>query len=122
MWPGLCTLPPAATRQEATTMTRMHAMGNSRVTRSSIAWGKRFASAAMGDINAYVFAAVLIICSVAVGCSSDTPKPVTSSNQVPAAQPQAAMPAPTPAPAMQAENKPGEESRSQAARDRELCR
>jgi hypothetical protein len=85
-------------------MTRISAICNPGVTRSSIAWGKRFASGAMGDINAYVFAAVLIICSVAVGCSSDKPKPVSSSNQIPAAQPQA--PAPTPAPALQAENKP----------------
>ena len=87
-------------------MTRIHAICNPAVTRSSIAWGKRFASGALGDINAYVFAAVLIICSVAVGCSSDTPKPVTSSNPVPAAQPQAPTPAPTAAPARQAENKP----------------
>jgi hypothetical protein len=83
-------------------MTRISAICNPGVTRSSIAWGKRFASGAMGDINAYVFAAVLIICSVAVGCSSDKPKPVSSSNQIPAPQPQA----PMPAPAMQAENKP----------------
>ena len=87
-------------------MTRINAIYKPGVTRSSIAWGKRFASGALGDINAYVFAAVLIICSVAVGCSSDTPKPVTGSNPVPDAQPQAAMPAPTAAPARQAENKP----------------
>ena len=87
-------------------MTRINAISNPAATRSSIAWGKRFASGALGDINAYVFAAVLIICSVAVGCSSDTPKPVTSSNPVPSAQPQAPMPAPTAAPARQAENKP----------------
>jgi hypothetical protein len=87
-------------------MTRMHAICNRGVTRSSIAWGNRFVSGAMGDINAYVFAAVLIICSAAVGCSSDKPKPVTSSNQVPAAQPQSAMPVAAPAPTMQAKNKP----------------
>ena len=28
------------------------------------------------------FAAVLIVCSVTVGCSSDKPKPVTSNNQI----------------------------------------
>jgi hypothetical protein len=87
-------------------MTRIPTICNTAMTRRSIAWGKRFASGAMGDINAYVFAAVLIICSVAVGCSSDKPKPVTSSNQIPAAQPQIPTPAPTPAPATQAENKP----------------
>jgi hypothetical protein len=87
-------------------MTRIPTICSTGVTRSSIAWGKRFASGAMGDINAYVFAAVLIICSVAVGCSSDKPKPVTSSNQIPAAQPQTLVPAPSPAPATKAENKP----------------
>lgn len=90
-------------------MTRINAIRNAE-TRSSTAWGsiawtKRFATGAMGNINAYVFAAVLIICSVAVGCSSDKPKPVTK-NQTPATQPQATMPAPMPAPVAQAENKP----------------
>jgi len=70
----------------------------------SMAWGKRFASGAIGDLNAYVFAAVLIICSLAVGCSSDKPKPVTTNNQIPATQPLAA--APLPAPVLQAQNKP----------------
>ena len=69
-------------------MTRIPTICHPAVTRSSIAWGKRFAFGAMGDINAYVFAAVLIICSVAAGCSGDKPKPVTSSNQIPAAPPQ----------------------------------
>ena len=69
----------------------------------SMAWGKRFASGAIGDLNAYVFAAVLIICSLAVGCSSDKPKPVTSNSQI--AAPQTA-PAPMTAPVVQAENKP----------------
>jgi hypothetical protein len=78
-------------------MTRINAIRNAA---SSVAWGKNIA----GDINAYVFAAVLIICSVAVGCSSDKPKPVTSNNQTPVIQP--STPAPTPAPIMQAENKP----------------
>jgi hypothetical protein len=87
-------------------MTRIPAIGSTTATRNSIAWGKRFASSALGDINAYVFAAVLIICSVAVGCSIDKAKPATASNQIPAAQPQAPMPAPTPAPAVHAENKP----------------
>ncbi len=87
-------------------MTRINTVRNTEVTRSSIAWGKRFATGAMGNINAYVFAAVLIICSVAVGCSSDKPKPVTSNKQLPATQPQATMPAPMPAPLAQAESKP----------------
>jgi hypothetical protein len=49
--------------------------------------------------SALVFAAVLIICSVTVGCSSEQPKPVSSTNQIPATQQQSqpqmqAMPAP----------------------------
>jgi len=60
----------------------------------------------MGDINAYVFAAVLIICSVAVGCSSDKPKPVTSNHMTPAPEPAAAIPTPMPAPTIAAESKP----------------
>jgi hypothetical protein len=49
-----------------------------------------------------VFAAVLVICSIAVGCSSEQPKPVTSNNQIPTVQPQ-----PVPVmPTAQAENKP----------------
>ena len=51
------------------------------------------------------FAAVLIVCSVTVGCSSDQPKPVSSNNQIPVTQPQSPITS-TPAPVMQAENKP----------------
>jgi hypothetical protein len=67
---------------------------------NSIAWGKQLLSKNAG---ALIFAAVLIVCSVTVGCSSEKPKPVSSNNQVPITQP----PIPVqPAPAMQAENKP----------------
>jgi hypothetical protein len=86
----------AATRQEATTMTRINAIRNAA---SSVNWGKNLA----GDFQAYVFAAVLIICSVTVGCSGDKPKPVTSNNQAPITQPQ---PQPMPASGAQAETKP----------------
>jgi hypothetical protein len=88
----------AATRQEATNMTRIN------VSPRSTAWGKRFASGAIGDLNAYVFAAVLIICSLAVGCSSDKPKPVTTNNEIPPTQPLTA--APLPAPVLEAQSKP----------------
>lgn len=55
------------------------------------------------NASALVFAAVLIICSITVGCSSETPNPVTSNAQIPAPQ---AQPQPIPAlPAAQAENK-----------------
>jgi hypothetical protein len=72
----------------------------SSVTRSSVAWGKH--------TGALIFAAVLIVCSLTVGCSSDSnsdkPKSVTS-NQIPAPQiPSAVLP--VPAPAMQAAAKP----------------
>ena len=56
------------------------------------------------NASTLVFAAVLIICSIAVGCSSDKPKPVTTNNPIPIAQPQ---PQPIQAmPVAQAENKP----------------
>jgi len=51
------------------------------------------------------FAAVLIVCSVTVGCSSDKPKPVTATNQTPVTQPESPLPAMS-APAVQAEKKP----------------
>ena len=60
-----------------------------------VSWGK--------NTSAIIFAAVLIVCSVTVGCSSDKPKPVSSNIQIPVTQ------APTPvAPAMSmlAESKP----------------
>jgi hypothetical protein len=62
-----------------------------------LTWGK--------NASALVFAAVLIICSVTVGCSSDKPKPVSSNNQIPVTQPQPQMQT-MPAPAIQAESKP----------------
>jgi hypothetical protein len=72
----------------------------SAIARSSVAWGKHAGS--------LIFAAVLIVCSLTVGCSSDSnsdkPKPVTN-NQIPAPQiPSAVLP--VPAPAMQAAAKP----------------
>ncbi|HEX6824606.1 MAG TPA: hypothetical protein VF123_21275 [Candidatus Sulfotelmatobacter sp.] len=75
-------------------MTRIN-LSNTRET-SFLTWGK--------NASALVFAAVLIICSIAVGCSSDKPKPVTINNPIPAAEPQ---PQPMPTmPVAQAENKP----------------
>jgi hypothetical protein len=68
------------------------------ITWGSVKWGK--------NTGALIFAAVLIVCSVTVGCSSsnDKPKPVTS-NPIPVTQ----NPIPvqsTPAPVMQAATKP----------------
>jgi hypothetical protein len=77
-------------------MTRINAIRNIETNRF-LTWGK--------NTSALVFAAVLIICSVTVGCSSDKPKPVSSNNQIPVTQPQAQV-QPVPAPVLQAENKP----------------
>ena len=74
-------------------MTRINILSNTE--NRFMTWGKTTSVA--------VFAAVLIICSVTVGCSSDQPKPVSSSN-IQAPQPQV-QPQPTPAPMMQAEDK-----------------
>jgi hypothetical protein len=75
-------------------MTRIN-LSNTREN-SFLTWGK--------NASALVFAAVLIVCSIAVGCSSDKPKPVTINNPIPATQTQ-----PQPMQAMtvaQAENRP----------------
>jgi hypothetical protein len=81
---------------------------NSVTTRELLAWGKNIKNIPAnirGNVNALVFATVLIVCSLAVGCSSDKPKPVNANNQIPV--PQVETPAiPAPVPAMQAENKP----------------
>ena len=89
-------------------MTRINALRNTVASRDFVVWGKNInakniATAALGNINALAFAAVLIVCSLAVGCSSEKPKPVSSNEQVPVTQPQ---PQPAPAPVMQAESKP----------------
>ncbi|MGH9493824.1 MAG: hypothetical protein ACRD3B_02405 [Candidatus Sulfotelmatobacter sp.] len=82
-----------------------------RITASSMSWGKsnmtkNIANSVLGNLNAYLFAAVLIACSVTIGCSSDKPKPVTSNTQTPAVQPPSPTPTPSPAPVTQADNKP----------------
>jgi hypothetical protein len=76
-------------------MTRINQFRNTAET-SSVAWGTTFST--------LVFAAVLIVCSVTVGCSSnnDQPKPVTSNKQIPMTQPQSPI---APAPVL-AESKP----------------
>jgi hypothetical protein len=86
-------------------MTRINAVGSMKETRS-VAWGT-IAPTWGKNTSALVFAAVLIICSVTVGCSSDKdkPKPVSSNNQIPVTQ--AAIPVQSmPAPVMQAATTP----------------
>jgi hypothetical protein len=81
--------------------------------RAFLAWGKSFnnlnakqiSANIGGNVNALIFAAVLIVCSVAVGCTSDKPKPVSSNSQIPVTQVPSPV-APAPAPAVVAENKP----------------
>jgi len=74
-------------------MTRINTIRNMET--RSLAWGR--------NTSALIFAAVLIICSVTVGCSKDQPKPVSSNTQIPVTQTLTQAP---PAPVMQAENKP----------------
>jgi hypothetical protein len=89
-------------------MTRINAIRTTAETRS-VAWGTK--------TSALIFGAILIICSVTVGCSSDKdkPKPVSSNNQIPMTQSPSlvqSMPAPvvqattTPAPKKVIRKKP----------------
>ena len=78
-------------------MTRINPFRTIAETRSSVAWGNH--------ASALIFAAVLIVCSVTVGCSSDKPKPVSTNQQIPVTQLPSQF-SPAPAPALPAENKP----------------
>lgn len=64
---------------------------------NSIAWGKINLGTTATPL---VFAAILIVCSLAVGCSSEKPKTEVAANQptAPLSQPLVTTPAPTPAP------------------------
>jgi len=93
-------------------MTRINALRNIVGTREFLAWGKNINTKNIqniqtnirGSVNALIFSAVLIACSLTVGCSSNKPKQVSSNNQIPVAQMPSPI-APTPVPVMQAENK-----------------
>jgi len=61
-----------------------NAVRGNRVTLDSVTWGKRNFDK-MG--STLVFAGLLIVCSIAVGCSSDKPKAVSSNQQTAASQP-----------------------------------
>jgi hypothetical protein len=85
-------------------MTRINAVRNIAAARNSVTWG----SMTWGkNTGALIFAAVLIVCSLTVGCSSDKdkPKPVANNIQIPAPPTPSAM-TPTLAPAAQATAKP----------------
>jgi hypothetical protein len=72
-------------------------------TRSLFAWGNDNHEKSTGIL---VFAATLIVCSFAVGCSSEKPKTENSSNQTPIAQ--VTPPAPMAAPSAPAATTPAE--------------
>jgi hypothetical protein len=83
-------------------MTRINTLNSMKDT-NSMTWGKTI-SAHAGPL---FFAAVLIVCSVTVGCSSDKPKPVSTNNQIPVTPPQQeAAVVPMPAPAAKPASKP----------------
>ncbi|MGC1653817.1 MAG: hypothetical protein WA722_13450, partial [Candidatus Sulfotelmatobacter sp.] len=58
-------------------------------TQDSVTWGKTNLAKTNFDktSSTLVFAALLIVCSVAVGCSSDKPQPANSTSQVAMTQP-----------------------------------
>jgi len=75
--------------------------GNSASNLDSVAWGKANLAKKHFDTTAstVIFAAVLIVCSLAVGCSSEKPKPVSATNESPISQPVPPV-VTTPSPAM----------------------
>ena len=90
-------------------MTYINALRKIAGPRDFVAWGKlsarNIATATWGNVNAVIFAAVLVACSIGVGCSKEQPKSVSSNNPIPA--PQMQSPATSvPAPMARAENKP----------------
>ncbi len=77
--------------------------GNSASNLDSVAWGKASFAKKNFDTTAstVIFAAVLIVCSLAVGCSSEKPKPISATNESPITQPMPPVVASsTPSPAM----------------------
>ena len=88
-------------------MTRINLFHTTPSTLNSVAWGKsddaksNQAKTNLDTTSTLIFAALLIACSLTVGCSSDKPKPVSSINQSPIAPPTppvttTSIPAPTP--------------------------
>ncbi len=69
-------------------MTRINVANRSSETRNSevresVSWGRTVRN----NAEPLVFAAVLIVCSLAVGCSSEKPQPLSSNNPAPIAPP-----------------------------------
>jgi hypothetical protein len=91
-------------------MTRINVLRTIAGPNEFLAWGKtmnvkQISTNIRGSVNALIFSAVLIACSLTVGCSSDKPKQISSNNQIPVTQAPSPI-APMPAPVIQAENKP----------------
>jgi hypothetical protein len=73
---------------------RKTATSRNSESRKSITWGK--------NTGALLFGALLIVCSLTVGCTKDEPKPVSSNNPIPVTQnptPNTILSSNTPAPA-----------------------
>jgi hypothetical protein len=91
---------------------RTKAVRTTPATCDSVTWGKKnFLNTGFNQTaSTLIFAALLIFCSLAVGCSSDQPKPVSSAS--PSPMPQPVVPAtmnvatPAPAPVQQAAARP----------------
>jgi hypothetical protein len=80
-----CTLTCAARQQEVTNMTRINLFHNMPVRKTAdenaaSAAGSVRAKNNLENTGALVFGALLIICSLAIGCSNDKPKSASSSN------------------------------------------
>jgi hypothetical protein len=94
-----------------TNMFRTNARRTTPATCDSVTWGKNnFARTGFNQTaSTVIFAALLIFCSFAVGCSSEQPKPVSSASTSPIPQPVLPTPVavvPIPAPTLQAAAKP----------------
>ncbi len=69
-------------------MTRINLFRSTPSTLNFVSWGKKN----FDTTSTLIFAALLIVCSVAVGCSSDKPKTVSTTNESPIAQPTSPIP------------------------------
>jgi len=90
-------------------MTRINLFRTAPSTFNSVAWGKKNFKKNLDNTSTLIFAALLIVGSVAVGCSRDKPKPVSSTNETPIAQPTPPITTsstPAPVPVQQAAAKP----------------
>ncbi len=95
-----------------TKLFRNNAVRTTPATCDSVTWGKsNFVNTGFNQTaSTVIFAALLIFCSLVVGCSSEQPKPVSAASPSPMPQPAppttTAVVPPTPAPTQQAAAKP----------------